>query len=693
VRADERETTPVQLRPSIPAHSSASDTASVWLQRGVETLGLAVACCAIVIAGHQLRYAGTDVSPLSPVCGFALAALYRRGNSAIGGIFLGGLSASVTEHYLASSGADPVGVRSLLQFVSLHPLNLALSAAKAMAYTVEAIIGSALIRTFTHGEVFDDVRGVVVLCLSALAASAVGSALVVGSRYAGLLIPEAQLNSAWLASWLRHFVGTLYLFPFVATWWRLLSLRTRPHRAMLQGILALLLLLLLTQIATKMIQVSIFVFPLLLLIVLRFEAAIAMTAIVIVSTVTIVATVNGHGLFARSDLNESVFLTQRVVFVVAFTVLLLNATIAERRRALAKSESALNRFQVLFKAAPNGVLAVDGSGLIIHANEQLEKAFGYGRSELIGCPVEILVPHMYRGAHTKLRQRYCLLPEKRPMGAGRELYGRRKDGSEFPLEIGLAPCSDKDGNLILASIVDITERKESERQHQILLRRMMQAVEMERLRLAHELHDETGQSVTAAMLELRQIEKESTEDGRNRVRRLRDQLENMGKSLHRIAWELRPASLNELGLKNALANYLAHWMVQSGIQVDFHCGEGKVDAISEEVSTIIYRVAQEALTNVAKHAVGASTATLIIDGDQNLIRLTIEDDGCGFDVSSVVERSDGGLGLAGMRERLSLVRGELEIESAPGHGTTLFIRIPREQDSAHEQQNPNRAGG
>jgi PAS domain S-box-containing protein len=451
---------------------------------------------------------------------------------------------------------------------------------------------------------------------------------------------------------------------------------------MLPGVLALLLLLALSQLAASTIQVSFIVFPLLLFIVLTFDAAIAMTAIVILTTIVVIATANGHGLFARPDLNESVFLTQRVIFVVAFTVLLLHATIAERRHALAMSEGALNRFQVLFKAAPNGVIAVDNNGHIVHANEQVEKAFGYGRGELIGSPVEILVPQAAGARHAKLREQYSLSPEKRSMGAGRELYGRRKDGSEFPLEIGLAPCSANDGDLILASIVDISERRESERQHQTLLRRTMQAIELERLRLAHELHDETGQSVTAAMLELGQIEKESTEDGRNRVRRLRDQLENMGKALHRIAWELRPASLDELGLKNALANYLTLWTTQSGIQSDFHGGDGKLDEISEEVCTIIYRVAQEALTNVAKHAVGATTATLIIDCDRNLIRLTIEDDGCGFDVSTVVERSGGGLGLPGMRERLSLVRGELEIESTPGRGTTLFIRIPRKQGLA-----------
>ena len=677
----------------LPTHSQNDQdaAATAWLQRAAETLALAFVYCALEIASHQFRFAGTQISPLCPTCGFALAVLYRCGDRVSGGIFLGALWASLTELYLKMSGGELISLNGVLRFVSQHPLDLIISAVRATAYTLEAIIGSALLRTFhSHAEICDDVRGVVVLCVSAFAASAVGSGIVVASRYTGLSLPEVQFNSAWLASWLRHFVGTLYFFPFVASWWRLISLRIRPDRAMLFGALALLSLLVLSQVASKTTQASFFVFPLLLFIVLMFDMAIATAAIVIVSTIAIIATVNGGGLFARADLNESVFLTQRFVFVVAFTVLLLSATIIERRRALAKSESALNRFQVLFNSVPSGVIAVDHCGLIVHLNEQIEKMFGYSRDELIGSQIETLIPGAARASHVKLRERYYQMPKKRPMGAGRELFGQRKDRSEFPLEIGLAPCGDSNGTLILASIVDITERRESERKHQVLLRRMLQATELERLRIAHELHDETGQSVTAIMLELKRIEKESDENGRNRVRRLRDQLDKMGRALHRIAWELRPASLDELGLENALANYLTHWMIQSGIQADFHCLDGRLDAINDEICTIIYRVVQEALTNVVKHAVGATTASVVIDGTKNLIRLTIEDDGCGFDVSRVAEQPGGGLGLAGMRERLSLVRGELELESAPGHGTTLFIRIPCDEALAHEQQNTHR---
>jgi PAS domain S-box-containing protein len=324
---------------------------------------------------------------------------------------------------------------------------------------------------------------------------------------------------------------------------------------------------------------------------------------------------------------------------------------------------------------------VDAKGAIVHINEQIERMFGYDRGELIGMPVETLVPLRARASHARLRMHFSDAPEARPMGAGRELFAQRKDGSEFPIEIGLAPCHDSAGPLILASVVDITERKEMEHRHQSLLRRMWQEIDMERLRLAHELHDETGQSVTAVMLQLGRIEKDLDEVGRHRLRWLRHQLEDMGKSLHRIAWQLRPASLDELGLRSALANYVSDWAEQSGIHGDFHCRDDRLDDAKDEIRTIIYRVVQEALTNIVKHAAGATTASVVVDSDPRMIRVTIEDDGCGFDNSQTTIQRSNGLGLAGMRERLTLVSGEIDIESTPKLGTTLFVRIPCDRET------------
>ncbi len=348
-------------------------------------------------------------------------------------------------------------------------------------------------------------------------------------------------------------------------------------------------------------------------------------------------------------------------------------------------------FEILFESAPNGVIVVDGQGLIILLNSQLGKKFGYLSEELVGRPVEILIPERFRSGHSDLRKGFKLDPQARPMGAGRDLFGQRKDGSEFPIEIGLNPIRTSAGTLVMATVVDITARKRAAEQlsagiieRDDLRRRLMQAQEDERLRLAHELHDQTGQSLAAVMLELKGIEQLVNEVGRNRIRGLRAQLDQMGKSLHHVAWELRPASIDELGLASALASYVSEWSEQYGIEADFHCRDAKLDELPEEMRTTIYRIVQEGLNNIAKHASETTTISVVIDRADAILQLTIEDNGGGFDVASQTElagiRWRGRLGLAGMRERLSLIGGYLEIDSSIGIGTTIFVRIPIERE-------------
>src|SRR5207247_4992407 len=120
------------------------------------------------------------------------------------------------------------------------------------------------------------------------------------------------------------------------------------------------------------------------------------------------------------------------------------------------------RFRRVFKAAPNAMIMVNQEGQITLANLQAEKTFGYPREELLGRPIEMLVPERLRSGYRGFRHGYLCDPQARPMGAGRELFGRRKDGSEVPIEIGLSPIHTSKGGLVLASIVDITERKLAE---------------------------------------------------------------------------------------------------------------------------------------------------------------------------------------------------------------------------------------
>ena len=212
-----------------------------------------------------------------------------------------------------------------------------------------------------------------------------------------------------------------------------------------------------------------------------------------------------------------------------------------------------------------------------------------------------------------------------------------------------------------------------------LQRHLWNAEERERLRLAHELHDQTGQSLVAAMMELNELHCHVTGDKCDRLSRVREQLDGVGETLRRVAWELRPSSLDDFGLAQALENHLVDWGERCSIEVDFDCSDPDIDRLPDDIRTTIYRVVQESLTNVAKHAKGANSVSIILDRKENMLRLMIEDDGCGFSPELVesqkLARTESGLGLVGMRERLSFIGGELQIVSSVGIGTAICARI------------------
>lgn len=343
----------------------------------------------------------------------------------------------------------------------------------------------------------------------------------------------------------------------------------------------------------------------------------------------------------------------------------------------------LDEFNVLFESAPNGVLLIDGAGSIVLVNKEIERIFGRARNTLIGEPTELLLPERFRNLHSSLRRDYAKSPRPQSMGAGKELYGLRLDGTEVPVEISLSPIATRTGQLIMATIFDVTARKSADEalvalqiERNDLRRRFLSAQEEERLRLARDLHDQTGQLLVAAMLDLRNIEPHVDASGHPRTHALRDKLENVSKTLHQVAHELRPASIDDLGLFTALADYIEEWRERFILPVDFHC-RGCPEQLSEELRTAIYRIVQEALNNVAKHATGASTVSVILDVSEQTLRLTVADDGAGF-VAETTEAQHAKrrrLGLAGMRERVVLFGGDFDVETSSS-GTAVCVRIP-----------------
>jgi len=306
---------------------------------------------------------------------------------------------------------------------------------------------------------------------------------------------------------------------------------------------------------------------------------------------------------------------------------------------------------------------------------------GFSRSKLSGWSVAIGIPEV--ALYGALRESLAITIGTAALVLlvgvflAKKISGRISRSLVTLSNAGNSPSA---GTLTAIDIQEVSELGETLRLHaaerENLQRQIIAAHEEERLRLAHDLHDQTGQSVSAAILDLKAIEPFVADKGRDRLRILSQSLNGIARMLHRIAWELRPASLDELGLTSALQAYFEEWGSKYGANVDFSCKDEKLDRYSDEIRTTIYRVVQEALNNVAKHANATSVSAIIETIDRTLL-LSVCDNGRGFDEASTPMR----LGLAGMRERVSLIGGHLQVESTSGKGTTVTLRIPVEESA------------
>jgi signal transduction histidine kinase len=226
---------------------------------------------------------------------------------------------------------------------------------------------------------------------------------------------------------------------------------------------------------------------------------------------------------------------------------------------------------------------------------------------------------------------------------------------------------------------EMQQRQHAEEGHRLVLRRLSEAQETERGRISRELHDRLGQDMTALKLGLQLLRKQGpfAPPVQDIVARLEKLIEGLMRDMHRLAWELRPSALDDLGLELALQRFITEWSANASVDVDFHSEGLEKERLPLEFETTLYRVAQEALTNIARHA-KAQRVSVLLDRRPAVVSLIIEDDGQGFQANTVLSAAPGldKLGIIGMEERVRLVGGSLEIESSPGSGTTVFARLP-----------------
>jgi two-component system, LuxR family, sensor kinase FixL len=314
---------------------------------------------------------------------------------------------------------------------------------------------------------------------------------------------------------------------------------------------------------------------------------------------------------------------------------------------------------------------VDAQGTILDVNPKAVALFGWTAEELVGRPVELLVPDSLGARHRSHRGGFMEHPRDRPMGAGLDLRGRRKDGTTFPVEISLSPWVRNGGGIrVICAVRDVTDH----RRLRDFSAGALRATEDERRRIARELHDDTAQRLATLILRLRMLAHEQDASVRITLTdEIRQELVETAEEVKRISRGLRPPELEEVGLALAVRAHVRTLRERLGFEVEAELDE--VDPFLDLTGKLaVYRIVQEALSNVRRHADAGRTG-LRLHVDEGHVVAEVTDDGRGFDPTSRME-FDRGLGLVGMRERASMIGGRLVVESAPGAGTTVRAFVP-----------------
>jgi PAS domain S-box-containing protein len=374
------------------------------------------------------------------------------------------------------------------------------------------------------------------------------------------------------------------------------------------------------------------------------------------------------------------------------------------------SSSALRR--AIDSLTTHAVLTLDGSGTITSWNTGAERLFGHPCEQALGQNVSLILTPEDRESGIAVRRLkdaerhgpvsgnrwvvhldgtlryvnatiaafrddagapgYAALVHELPIAATDDDQRRMGDVLAARIEDTSQRLSESNARLT----TEIAQRTHAEAGRLRLLRRLIMAEEEERRRLARDLHDDLGQRLTALRLTLEALDTglAGRPDSSRTIRTALEMLAQIDQGLDFLAWELRPAALDELGLTKVLGTYVHEWSRHAGVPAVFHSRIPDAERFAPEVESSVYRIAQEALNNVAKHARARSVNVRLEPRGENVV-LVIEDDGAGAGVgtSGSGERM---IGLTGMRERAAAVDGTLELATTPGGGTTVRAEIP-----------------
>ena len=370
-------------------------------------------------------------------------------------------------------------------------------------------------------------------------------------------------------------------------------------------------------------------------------------------------------------------------------------------RAQAELEQARDRYADLYDFAPIGYVVLSADGVILDINLAGTMLLGHDRRFLAGLPLVNLLAVADR---EKFRELLAAL-QRNPRSGSKAIDVEVKSPSLPRIQLHLLAQTIRAGlNEVFAAMLDVTherqleaerhaaaerdQRRAKELQREVetrqlaeerikgLMERLVAVQEQERRRLALNLHDQLGQRLTALRLTMDMFrDGAATTQQQDSFERMEQIVSQMDRDIDTLAWELRPPALDEVGLEAALRELLRQWSVSQGLATDLHVSLPGDERLPAEVETQLYRIAQEALNNVGKHA-AASHVSLLLERRGGEVAMIVEDDGRGFDIEEIRKDASRGMGLMGMRERAATLGGDVQVEARPGSGTTVFVRLP-----------------
>jgi PAS domain S-box-containing protein len=356
-------------------------------------------------------------------------------------------------------------------------------------------------------------------------------------------------------------------------------------------------------------------------------------------------------------------------------------TMAEAIEQRAKERQAAEaRFKQILEDAPDSRVLVDPTGKVELVNLQTERLFGYSRSELMGRPVETLISESHRHRHLDFRSNLCVRQSWNSASKGFEFFGLRKDKTEFPVEITLSHVNMDDGTLASLAIRDITDRKQAQKTLETtalrlrLLAQHLQTVrEEERSRIARDIHDELGQSLSGLKMELYSIYRRLPNSDASVTERAQASLERVDeiiRNVQRTSAELHPRAL-DLGLLTAIEWQAEEFQSRSGMSCEMELPPSEIP-LERQQSLALYRIVQEALTNVARHSCATEAKISLTQKDGEVV-LEIVDNGKGLNGNGSGLHS---FGITSMQERAEVLGGTFTIESTREKGTAVRVKMP-----------------